>query len=509
MYNCGPTVYSDVHIGNLRCGYVFADVVRRVLEYNGFEVKQVRNITDVGHLTRDDVDQGEDKIEAAARRSGRNPYEISRAYTEKFWCDANRLNLLKPTAEPKATEYIPSMIRLIERLIDRGHAYPAETGVYFDVSTFPSYGNLSGNSVEDLIAGKRVEVDEGKRSPADFALWKSAGPDKLMRWESPWGWGVPGWHLECSAMVFDLLGEQIDIHTGGVDNLFPHHEDEIAQSEGATGKRFVNIWLHGEFLQLAGDEKMSKSKGNIYTVSDLVADGIHPLSYRYFTFQAHYRTKLSFNWDALEAAQTALCKLWELSAELTQSSDPAAKLAEAEPIRARFHDAINRDLDLPGAIAVLHEAMGEKKLPASQKLALLQDFDRVLGLDFLEIGRRLSSVTSEQRGLLDRRATARADKDWSEADSLRSRLAEMGLEVKDTSIGQRWVRRDLLRPRSLISGHYRQTGDSKRRNPPATMAAIAPMHAPAAAPASPNAGTAMPYIAPCTTSDGHVPNATR
>jgi cysteinyl-tRNA synthetase len=446
MYTCGPTVYGYAHIGNFRSN-ILADILRRVLEYNGYRVRHVRNITDVGHLTRDDIDQGEDKMELAARRVGKDPREIARFYSEAFWEDAQRLNLAEPAEEPQASRFIESMQRLVQRLLDSHHAYVAETGVYFDVSSFPQYGRLSGNSVEDLIAGKRVEVEEGKRFPADFALWKVAGPDKLMRWQSPWGWGVPGWHLECSAMNFELLGDHIDIHTGGVDNLFPHHEDEIAQSEAATGHIFVNYWLHGELLQAADDDKMSKSKGNIFTVSDLVERGVHPLAYRYFTFQAHYRTKLSFSWEALLAAQTALARLWEAAAEAYQEADSVGSAGSAigtdlEPLRSRFHEAINRDLDMPGAIAVLHEAMGAKAETAGRKLALLEDFDRVLGLDLVPMACRLSQVTAEQRDLLDSRADARASKNWAESDSLRARLSGLGLEVRDTPAGQRWARRE-------------------------------------------------------------------
>lgn len=450
MYTCGPTVYSYAHIGNFR-SFIFADVLRRVLEYNGYVVRQVRNITDVGHLTNDDLDTGEDKVEAEARRVGRDPYEIAQHYIDAFSHDAQRLNLEKPEREPRATEYIESMQQLVERLIETGHGYASTTGVYYDVSSFPGYGRLSGNSVEDLIAGKRVEVEEGKKSPADFALWKAAGEDRLMRWDSPWGAGVPGWHLECSAMAFDLLGEQIDIHTGGVDHLFPHHEDEIAQSEGATGHRFANFWMHGEFLQLT-DEKMSKSKGNIYTVSDLSEHGIHPLSFRYFTYQAHYRTKLSFSWDALAGAQTALFKLWETASELRQSASPEPLEEQGIRFQTRFHDAINHDLDMPQAVAVLHEMLGTKGIPAGQKLSLLADFDRVLALDLLSQAECLSAITPEQRQLLDARADARAGRDWARSDGLRDELGTLGLEVKDTPAGQRWVRRDLLPVPSVATG---------------------------------------------------------
>jgi cysteinyl-tRNA synthetase len=345
---------------------------------------------------------------------------------------------------PRATEYVEPMIELTRHLIDRGYAYPSNGNVYYDVTMFPRYGALSGNSVEELVAGARVEVGEGKRSPADFALWRATGPEKLMRFESPWGEGVPGWHIECSAMSMTLLGEELDIHTGGVDNIFPHHEDEIAQSEAATSRTFARYWLHSAWLQL-GEEKMAKSRGNIYTVADLLDRGYHPLAYRYFTFQAHYRTPLNFTWEALEAAQTALSRVWEGAAELVQSGKPADLNGEAEPYRDRFHQAINRDVDMPGALAVLHDVMGAK-LSSGQKLALLSDFDRVVGLDLVERGERLSRIDTEEEALLAQRAEARRNKDWTGSDEIRRQLADRGLEGKDTAQGQRWVRRDVLSP---------------------------------------------------------------
>jgi cysteinyl-tRNA synthetase len=447
VYTCGPTVYNYQHIGNFRT-FIFADTLRRVLRYNGLEVTHVRNITDVGHLTRDDVDAGEDKMELAMQREQKTVEEIAKYYTDIFLRDAERLNVEPMEYMPRATRFIPSMIALVERLLEEGKAYVADGSVYFDVSSFPRYGCLSGNSVDDLIAGARVEVDEHKRSPADFALWKSAGPEKLMRFESPWGMGVPGWHLECSAMAIELLGEQIDIHTGGIDHIFPHHEDEIAQSEGATGRRFAQIWMHSAFLELAGEEKMSKSLGNFYTVSDLDNRGIHPLALRYFVFQAHYRTPLSFSWPALEAAHTALTRAWETAAALRQSAEPGEITGDGESFRRRFHTAVNHDLDLPVALSVLHDVLSSK-LPAAEKLALLADFDRVLGLDLVSTAERLSSTSVEEETLLAERAAARARRDWTLSDDLRRRLAAGGLEVKDTSAGQRWVRTDVLPSRDV------------------------------------------------------------
>ncbi len=442
LYTCGPTVYHFAHIGNFR-SFLMSDILRRVLEFNGFEVQQVRNITDVGHLTNDEIASGPDRLEVAASRENSTPWDIARFYTERFEEDTRLLNMKEPYRTPHATEFIDSMIALAERLIATGHAYVSDGNVYYAVDTFPHYGKLSGNSVDQLIAGARVEVGEGKRSPADFALWKSAAPDKPMRWPSPWGLGVPGWHLECSAMAMELLGEQIDIHTGGKDNLFPHHEDEIAQSEAATGQPFARYWLHSELLRTPNDDKMAKSAGNIYTVQDVVGRGIPPLAYRYFSFQAHYRTPLTFSWVALEAACTALVRLWEAAAELWQTSEPQDPESDANLFLSRFHESINRDLDMPAAIVVLHDLMGST-VPAGQKLHLLQTFDSVLGLDILAMSARLSETTDSERGLLAEREAARSAREWTRSDQLRDALSRGGLEVKDTAAGQRWTRKDLV-----------------------------------------------------------------
>lgn len=443
MYTCGPTVYGYSHIGNFR-SFIFADTLRRMFEYNGYHVTQVRNITDVGHLTDETLGSGLDKLELAAQRENRSAWDIAAYYTEVFHQHAHALNLLEPDREPRASEYVPEMIELTQSLIEKGYAYPGTANVYFDVTRFPTYGELSGNTVDDLVAGSRVEVGEDKRSPGDFALWRAQGPEKVMRWDSPWGMGIPGWHIECSAMSIDLLGPELDVHTGGVDNIFPHHEDERAQSEAATGKPFVRFWLHSEWLQLGLGEKMSKSLGNIYTVSDLQESGIHPLAYRYFSYMAHYRTQLAFSWEALEASQTALYSIWEQAAELVQAGPPA-ELDEATASHADgFHQAINRDLNMPAAVAALHDMLGSKGLPAQQKRALLCDFDRVLALKLDETGQALSAVSDSETAILHRRQEARREKNWPESDALRAALAERGVDVKDTPLGQRWIRRDLL-----------------------------------------------------------------
>lgn len=441
MYSCGPTVYSYAHIGNFR-SFLLADGIRRMLEYNGYDVAHVRNITDVGHLTNETLATGLDRIEKSALESNSSPWDIADFYTRAFLDDAKKLNLLEPSRMPRATEFVPDMVELAASLIDQGYAYAAAGNVYYEVARFERYGRLSGNTVEDLIGGHRVEAGDNKKSPADFALWRATDPDKIMRWRSPWGEGIPGWHLECSAMAIRLLGEEIDIHTGGIDNVFPHHEDEIAQSEAATGKRFVRYWLHSEWL-LMDKSKMSKSLGNLYTVADLIERHIHPLAYRYFTSQAHYRTPLSFSWDALQAAQTALYRIWEAAAEWFQCGEQGAIGEQGETLRARFHRCVNNDLDLPGALAVLHDTMGTR-LGAVEKLALLYDFDRVLGLGIPEMAMELSWTSDDEQHILRQRADARAARDFSRSDELRAVLAASGLDVKDTPNGQRWVRRDVL-----------------------------------------------------------------
>lgn len=442
VYTCGPTVYNYAHIGNFRA-FIFADSLRRMLEYNNFPVTHVRNITDVGHLTDETLNTGIDRIERAARERDMSPWDIAAFFTQAFLRDADMLNLLRPTYMPHATEFIAQMIQLAEVLIAKDYAYVSAGNVYFDVARFRQYGALSGNTVSDLVEEHRVESGEGKRSPADFAVWKATEPDKLMHWPSPWSEGVPGWHLECSAMAMDLLGEQIDIHTGGIDNIFPHHEDEIAQSEAATGCRFARYWMHSAWLQGTDAEKMSKSTGNIFTVEELVSEGIQPLAFRFFTFQAHYRTPLSFSWEALEASQTALIRLWEAAAEFYQAKDDGPVTTEAEELRRQFHAAINRDLDLPSALAVTHGVVGAKISPAD-KYALLLDFDQVLGLSIEEVAGVLSRVSTDESKLLEQRAESRQNKDWVRSDALRSELLQRGLDVKDTPEGQRWVRKEAL-----------------------------------------------------------------
>jgi cysteinyl-tRNA synthetase len=443
IYTCGPTVYRYAHIGNLR-SFLFADVLRRGLEYLGYRVKHVKNITDVGHMRDDTFDTGEDRMELAAEVEGKTPAQIAQFYTDAWLEDEAAINILPVDVYPKATEHIGEMIELTARLLENGLAYEVDGTIYFDVSEFPGYGKLSGQRLEQLRAGHRVEVESDKQDPEDFALWKKAGAGRLMKWPSPWGDGFPGWHIECSAMSLRHLGEHVDIHTGGIDNKFPHHEDEIAQSEGALGHRVVSIWMHGEFLTL-GEAKMAKSAGNIIRVTDLPEKGFDPLVFRYLALTAHYRSKLDFTEEAMHAAASGLRRLRRAfhQAGAVVGADAGAGDLAAEPMagyRARFTDAIAEDLGTPAALAVAHAVAGTDDLTPVQRRALLADFDRVLGLS-------LDAPAEEEAGelpegaaeLLERRVAARAARDFATSDALRDELAAMGVEVRDTPEGQAWT----------------------------------------------------------------------
>lgn len=430
MYTCGPTVYRYAHIGNLRT-YIFADLLVRTLDYLGLEVRQVMNITDVGHLTEDDFDRGEDKMLVSARLENRSPEEIAEFYTQAFMEDIARVNVSPATEYPRATQYIDRMLEIIQRLIERGHAYVVEGTVYYDIASFPDYGKLSGNRTEDLLAGTRGEPDPRKRHPGDFALWKHAGEKRLQTWDSPWGRGFPGWHIECSAMSTALLGERFDIHTGGADNIFPHHEAEIAQSEGAFGHRVVSYWMHGQHLMLSGT-RMAKSAGNFFRITELEEQGFDPLAFRYLALQARYRHKLNFSPELLQGADRALQQLRARALEWSKA-EPEGRGAE---FADRFQDAIADDLDLPSAMALVSELV-RSDLPAGDRGRLLADFDRVLGLDLHReaVPRELPAGAAE---LLQQRDAARAVRDFATSDRLRDQLAALGVQVTDTSEGQRW-----------------------------------------------------------------------
>jgi cysteinyl-tRNA synthetase len=434
IYTCGSTVYKYAHIGNLRT-YLFGDLLHRTLEYLGYEVRYVKNITDVGHMRDDQLDaiDGEDKIERAAETEGKSPMEIADFYTDAWLEDEALLNIVRADVMPRATEHIGEMVSLTERLLENGLAYEVDGTIYYDVSEFPGYGQLSGQKVEETHAGHRVEVESDKRDPADFALWKRAGERRLMKWPSPWGDGFPGWHIECSAMSLKHLGERFDVHTGGIDLKFPHHEDEIAQSEGALGHPVVSIWMHGEFLTM-DDAKMAKSAGNIIRVADLPDLGYEPLAFRYLALTAHYRSKLDFTGDAMHAAASGLARLRRAAA----GPDEAVDLL-AEPMagyRMRFTDAVADDLGTPRGLAVAHEVGADASLTDAQRRALLLDFDRVLGLSLDRPAEIEAPLPAGAEALLDRRAAARAARDFAASDALRDELAALGVEVRDTPAGQ-------------------------------------------------------------------------
>jgi cysteinyl-tRNA synthetase len=447
MYTCGPTVYDFAHIGNLRA-YVFADVLRKTLEFNGLKVKTVMNVTDVGHLVSD-ADEGEDKMAVAAAREQKSPWEIAEFYTAKYFEDTARLNIARPTVVSRATDHIPEMIAMVEEIMDNGYGYETDDGIYFDISKFPEYGQLSGVNLEKQLAGARVEVKEDKRNAADFLLWRKAPKEHIMQWESPWGMGYPGWHIECSAMSRKYLGDQFDIHTGGIDHIPIHHENEIAQSMACTGQMPARFWMHSEFLQVDGG-KMSKSLGNIYTLSDLMEKGLEPLAFRYFCLGAHYRTKLNFTWDAIAGAQNGLLSLRgqirKAVAEKPQTggtvSAEAGESAKSQKTalqyREEFLSAMNDDLNTPRALAVVWEASRAGLGPELR--GLIGDFDRILGLDLLTGQVKDERIADEDlpvevRRLLAERVTARANKDWARSDELREHLRQLGYAVKDTKGG--------------------------------------------------------------------------
>ncbi|MFN2484609.1 MAG: cysteine--tRNA ligase [Candidatus Limnocylindria bacterium] len=441
IYTCGSTVYRYAHIGNLRT-YLAADLLRRALEYLGYGVLHVKNITDVGHMRNEVTDSGEDRIEAAAEHEGKTPQDIAEFYTEAWFEDERALNLLPAHFFPKATDHITEMIDLTHRLLDRGLAYEVDGTVYYDVSEFPAYGKLSGQRLDQMRAGHRVEVETDKREPEDFALWKRAEPGRKMKWPSPWGEGFPGWHIECSAMSMKYLGERFDIHTGGIDLKFPHHEDEIAQSEGAVGHGVVGTWIHGEFLTL-GDKKMAKSAGNIIRVTELPDVGFEPLDFRYLALTAHYRSKLDFTHGAMQAAAAGLRRLRRAAVDggrpsgtdTGSSRDVHLTAPPMVAYRSRFAEAVANDLDMPQALAAAHAVARADDLTPAQRRALLLEFDAVLGL---ELGRAatLEPLSAEVQDLLRRRDDARRNRDYAASDALRDELAARGVEVRDTPEGQ-------------------------------------------------------------------------
>ena len=441
IYTCGPTVYGPSHIGNMR-SQLAADLLKRFLLFEGFEVTHVINITDVGHLVSD-ADDGEDKMELAARRTGDTAEEIAARYTAEWRADRAALHCLEPEANPKATDHIQEQIELGLKLEEGDFLYRIEDGIYFDTARFPRYTELAHLDLEGQEGAQRIEQVAGKRHPADFAIWKFAeeGVQRLQEWDSPWGRGFPGWHLECSAMSGRYLGERFDIHTGGIDLATVHHTNEVAQSECASGVHpWVQYWMHNEFLDFGG-EKMSKSLGNVKTLNDLIEQGYDPLAFRYFFLQAHYRQQQTFNMEAMDAAAQGYKRLVGVAIQL-RSVEADGDPERQAPYRARFRAALADDLNAPQAMAVVWEVARSSELSEADRRDLLLDFDRALGLNLAEAELAAEVAESDPRidGLVAEREAARASKDFATADRIRDELAAEGIEVVDGPDGARWRR---------------------------------------------------------------------
>ncbi len=430
IYSCGPTVYKNATIGNMRTN-IFQDVLRRVLKYNGYKIKHAMNITDVGHLVSDG-DEGEDKMLKSAREEHKSPMEIAEYYTKLFFDDLESLNIETPEIVCKATDHIQEMLEYVQKLVENGYAYETSTAIYFDVSKLDKYPILTNLDVENQKAGARVEVDKEKRNPYDFALWIKAPENHLMKWESPWGLSYPGWHIECSAMGQKYLGEQFDIHTGGIDLIPTHHENEIAQSKGKCGKIPANYWMHGEYLLIDGG-KMSKSLGNVYLIKDIKEKEYDPIVYKLFSYSCHYRNKLNFTWEGIESASKSLERLrnsYKIHLEGNDTLDNTDK-EKLINLQESFLSAINDDLNMPLAMSFVWEAARfEKK--NKEIASILEKFDTVLGLKIDEINELQEEMPQEILDLIEQRKTARQNKDFAKSDELRDELIKRGYTVKDT-----------------------------------------------------------------------------
>lgn len=436
IYSCGPTVYKDATIGNMRTN-IFQDNLRRVLKYNGYELLHAMNITDVGHLVSDG-DEGEDKMIKSAKEEGKSPLQIAQYYTDLFFKDLERLHIDLPEIICKATDHIQEMLTFVEKLVQNGYAYETSTAIYFDVSKLDSYGILSGIDVRNQKAGARVEVDKEKRNPYDFALWIKAPENHLMKWDSPWGPSYPGWHIECSAMSQKYLGDVFDIHTGGIDLIPTHHENEIAQSKGCCGKIPAHYWMHGEFLLINGG-KMSKSLGNAYLLQDIVDKGYDPLVYKLFCYSIQYRKKLNFTWEGMDAAAVALERLKEGYLKHLEGEEKVEKAA-IEEYEQKFHEAINDDLNMPVAMSVVWDVV-KNPIKSKDFADLLLKFDSVMGLRIEQAENKAkeekdNAISEELQEILKQRKEAREQKQWEKSDLLRDKIKDMGYIVKDTKNGQ-------------------------------------------------------------------------
>lgn len=441
LYTCGPTVYNYAHIGNLRT-YIFEDILQRTLEWNGFKVKRVMNITDVGHLTSD-ADEGEDKIDREAKKEKRSVWVIAKFYTKAFLRDFSELNIQKPRYLAPATKFIPQQIKLIEQLFKRGYVYETGKAVYFDISKFKDYTKLSRQKISEkrVAARKEVVEDTEKRNPQDFALWFKLVDhfkNHTMRWPSPWGTGFPGWHIECSAISTSFLGQPFDIHTGGIDHIPVHHTNEIAQSEGAYGKPLAKYWMHSEFLVIDA-KRMGKSVGNFITLEDLKKKGFKPLAYRYFILGAHYRKKLNFTWGGLGAAASALDKLYKEIESLKNLASKTKTVTSKDrkmvnEFLHRFKADIDDDLNTPRALSVLWGTFKNQTLSPRSKLSLIFQYDRILGLKLKNATKR-AKIPLLVMKLVKERELCRVNKQFTQSDALREKIRVLGYGIEDTPQG--------------------------------------------------------------------------
>ncbi|MBI5614376.1 cysteine--tRNA ligase [Candidatus Gottesmanbacteria bacterium] len=452
LYCCGPTVYDYAHIGNFRT-YTMTDILVRVLRYEGNRVHYVMNITDVGHLVSDS-DLGEDKLEKGSKREGKSAWDIAKFYTDAFLSDSAKINLVEPDLRPKPTDHIHEQVDMVKTLVEKGYGYVIDDGIYFDTSKSSDYGILTGQKRDELKEGARVEINDQKRNPTDFALWKFSYPKgrdfdpklddikkrRQMEWPSPWGLGFPGWHIECSAMSRKYLGDQIDIHTGGADLIPIHHTNEIVQSEAATGVHpFVRFWVHGQFM-MVDNEKMSKSKGNFYRLQDIVDKGFDPLALRYFYMTSHYRSFLNFTWTGLDAASKGLEQVHMFMRKvkavkvLTRNELSNEKLVKIDTLRKKFTNALENDLNMPQALAVIHETI-KSNIPDGDKNDLILEFDEVLGLGLKDIAKNDTAIPGEISELLKIHEQYRKNKDFKKSDEARKEIELKGFEVKDTPAG--------------------------------------------------------------------------
>ena len=440
MYTCGPTVYNYAHIGNLRT-YIFEDVLKKSLEYVNYKVKHVMNVTDVGHL-QSDSDEGEDKMALGASREHKTVWEIAKFYEDAFFEDCKKLNIKRPTIVCRATDHIQDMIDFIKKLEEKGYTYVSNGNVYFEIDKFEDYTKLANLSIDELEAGSRIEIDPNKKNPLDFVLWftNSKFSNQIMQWESPWGKGFPGWHLECSAMSIKYLGEYLDIHCGGVDHVPIHHTNEIAQSEGALGHKWVNYWMHAEFLVEDGG-KMSKSTGDFLTVSRLEEEGFSPLDYRYFCLQSKYRRQLMFSFESLSDARNSYKKLKERIATILISinENDVVNDEKIKTYKEEFATYISDDLNIANAFTVLFDVLKDSELNNKEKAVLIEDFDKVFSLDLMKVEKQATDVDEELiNRLIIERAEARASKNWARADEIRNEFIAMNIELLDTKEGTTW-----------------------------------------------------------------------